>query len=82
VERDVAASSSQTNTYHDQLKVPMNIREALLNEDWIEVMQEELIQLKRSDVWALVPRPEGTGIMETKWIFEIIPESDGAVLRK
>jgi hypothetical protein len=65
VERDAAASSSQTNTHHDLLKAPMNIREALLNEDWIEVMQEELIQLKRSDVWKLVPRPKGTGIMET-----------------
>jgi hypothetical protein len=82
VEREAEALSCQTNTHCDMLKVPMNIREAQQNEEWIEVMQEELIQLKRSDVWALVPRPEGTGIMETKWIFEIIPESDGAVLRK
>jgi hypothetical protein len=82
VQRDAAASSSQTNTHHDLLKAPMNIREALLNEDWIEVMQEELIQLKRSDVWKLVPRPEGTGIMETNWIFEVIPEEDGVALRK
>jgi hypothetical protein len=82
VKWDAEASSCQTNTHCDLLKVPINIREAQHNEEWIEVMQEELIQLKRSDVWALVPRPEGTGIMETKWIFEIIPESDGAVLRK
>jgi hypothetical protein len=33
VERDAAASSSQTNTHHDLCKAPMNIREALLNED-------------------------------------------------
>jgi hypothetical protein len=45
-------------------------------------MQEELIQLKRSDVWKLVPRPKGTGIMETNWIFEVIPEEDGVALRK
>jgi hypothetical protein len=66
VERDVAASSSQTNTHYDMLEDSINVREAQQNEDWIEAMQEELIQLKRSDVWTLVPRPEGIGTMETK----------------
>jgi hypothetical protein len=34
---------------------PKNIKEALTEECWIEAMQEELNQFKRSDVWDLVP---------------------------
>ena len=35
---------------------PGNIKDALTDEFWI-VMQEELNQFKRSEVWDLVPRP-------------------------
>jgi len=34
---------------------PKNVKEALTNDFWIEAMQEELNQFKRSEVWDLVP---------------------------
>jgi hypothetical protein len=49
---------------------PKNVKEALADEFWIEAMQEELNQFKRSDVWDLVPRPEGVNVIGTKWIFK------------
>jgi hypothetical protein len=36
---------------------PKNVKEALTDEFWIEAMQEELNQFKRSEMWDLVPRP-------------------------
>ena len=33
-------------------------------------MQEELEQFERNDVWSLVPRPESTNVIGTKWIFK------------
>nr|GEW44921.1 hypothetical protein [Tanacetum cinerariifolium] len=36
---------------------PTNIKEAMLDHSWIELMQDELNQFKRLDVWELVARP-------------------------
>jgi len=45
---------------------PKNVKEALTYEFWIEAMQEELNQFKRSEVWDLVPRLEGMNVIGTK----------------
>jgi hypothetical protein len=49
---------------------PKNVKEALTDEFWIEAMQEELNQFKRSEAWDLVPRPEGMNVIGTKWIYK------------
>jgi hypothetical protein len=49
---------------------PKNVKEALTDEYWINAMQDELEQFKRNEVWELVPRPEGTNIIGTKWIYK------------
>lgn len=49
---------------------PKNIKEALTNELWINNMQEELCQLKRNNVWELVPRLENVNVIGTKWIYK------------
>ena len=36
---------------------PKNIEEALVDNDWIMAMEEELNQFTRNDVWILVPKP-------------------------
>ncbi|GKC06527.1 hypothetical protein Tco_0998137, partial [Tanacetum coccineum] len=36
---------------------PKNIKEAMADSTWIEVMQEEIHQFERLDVWELVDRP-------------------------
>jgi hypothetical protein len=60
---------------------PKNVKEALIDEFWIEPMQEELNQLKRSEVWDLVPRPEGVNVRGTKWIFKNKSDEHGNVTR-
>ena len=49
---------------------PKNVKEALLDEFWIKVMHEELEQFSHNNVWTLVPRPENTNVISTKWIFK------------
>ena len=37
---------------------PKNVTEAIVDEYLISVMQEELVQFERNDVWELVPKPK------------------------
>jgi len=60
---------------------PKNVKEALTDEFGIEAMQEELNQFKRSDVWDLVPRPEGMNVIGIKWIFKNKSDEHGFVTR-
>ncbi|GKD41401.1 retrovirus-related pol polyprotein from transposon TNT 1-94 [Tanacetum coccineum] len=48
---------------------PKNVNEALADESWIVVMQEELNQFIANDVWELVPQPRNMTIIGTKWVF-------------
>jgi len=48
---------------------PTTVNEALSDDGWILVMQEELIQFQRNDVWDLVPKPQQKNIIGTKWVF-------------
>ncbi|TYK27585.1 putative mitochondrial protein [Cucumis melo var. makuwa] len=45
---------------------PTPVENALKDEYWINVMQEELLQFKRNNVCTLVPKPDGANIIETK----------------
>nr|GFC93867.1 hypothetical protein [Tanacetum cinerariifolium] len=54
-----ASSSSQNN-----------VKEAMTDPAWIESMQEELLQIKRMDVWVLVPTPDNISPLTLKWIFK------------
>jgi len=47
-----------------------NRTEAPTDEIWIDAMEDELNQFKRSEVWDLVPRPEGINVIGTKWIYK------------
>nr|GEY04484.1 Gag-Pol polyprotein [Tanacetum cinerariifolium] len=49
---------------------PKNIKEAMSDHSWIELMQDELHQFKRLDVWELVPRPDGKNIIAVKWLWK------------
>jgi hypothetical protein len=60
---------------------PKNVKEALIDEFWIGAMQEELNQFRRSEVWDLVPRPEGVNVIGTKWIFKNKFDEHGIVTR-
>ncbi|XP_063942736.1 uncharacterized protein LOC135150383 [Daucus carota subsp. sativus] len=60
---------------------PKIAKEALLDEDWISAMQDELNQFTRSKVWELVPKPEDTSIIGTKWVFRNKLDENGTVVR-
>jgi hypothetical protein len=47
---------------------PFKVEEALQDLDWVLAMQEELHNLKRNEVWSLVPRPK-QNVVGTKWVF-------------
>nr|GFB65373.1 retrovirus-related Pol polyprotein from transposon TNT 1-94 [Tanacetum cinerariifolium] len=60
---------------------PANVAEALRDADWVGVLQEELDQFARLNVWRLVPRPEGKTIIKTKWIFKNKKDKSSLVIQ-
>ncbi|GJT64317.1 retrovirus-related pol polyprotein from transposon TNT 1-94 [Tanacetum coccineum] len=60
---------------------PKNVNEALGDESWIVVMQEELNQFIANDVWELVPQPKNMTIIGTKWVFRNKLDENGIVSR-
>nr|GFB39070.1 retrovirus-related Pol polyprotein from transposon TNT 1-94 [Tanacetum cinerariifolium] len=58
-----------------------NVAEALRDADWVGAMQDELDQFARLKVWRLVPRPEGTSVIKTKWIFKNKKDESNLLIR-
>jgi len=48
---------------------PKNVNDALGDSNWVVVMQDELNQFTRNDVWSLVPRTNEMNVIGTKWVF-------------
>ncbi|GKC52722.1 putative ribonuclease H-like domain-containing protein [Tanacetum coccineum] len=49
-------------------KEPKKVIQALEDQNWIEAMQEELLQFKLQKVWTLVDLPNGKRAIGTKWM--------------
>jgi hypothetical protein len=47
---------------------PYRVEDALRDSDWVLVMQEELNNFTRNEVWHLVPRPN-QNVVGNKWVF-------------
>jgi len=60
---------------------PTTVDEALSGDRWIIVMQEELNQFQRNDVWDLVPKPQQKNIIGIKWVFKNKLNEQGEVVR-
>ena len=60
---------------------PKNTKEAENDPNWINAMQKELNQFKRTNVWTLVERPYDNNVIETKWIFKNKLDEHGDVVR-
>ncbi|GKA49080.1 retrovirus-related pol polyprotein from transposon TNT 1-94 [Tanacetum coccineum] len=58
-----------------------NVNEALTDDSWIVVMQEELNQFTANDVWELVPQPRNMTIIGTKLVFRNKLDENGIVSR-
>ncbi|GKD63091.1 putative ribonuclease H-like domain-containing protein [Tanacetum coccineum] len=60
---------------------PKSVTKALSDTDWVEAMQEELLQFKLQKVWVLVDLPKGKRAIGTKWIFRNKKDERGIVIR-
>nr|GFA00710.1 hypothetical protein [Tanacetum cinerariifolium] len=60
---------------------PKNIKEAMADSAWIELMQEELHQFDRLDVWELVDRPLCTNVINLKWLWKNKRDEENNVIR-
>jgi hypothetical protein len=59
---------------------PRRVEEALQDSYWLMVMQEELNNFTRNEVWHLVPRPN-QNVVGTKWVFRNKQDEHGVVTR-
>nr|GEW57414.1 retrovirus-related Pol polyprotein from transposon TNT 1-94 [Tanacetum cinerariifolium] len=60
---------------------PKNVNEALTDDSWKVVMQEELNQFIANDVWELVSQPRNMTIIGTKWVFRNKLDENGVISR-
>ncbi|GAA0149080.1 transmembrane signal receptor [Lithospermum erythrorhizon] len=60
---------------------PNDVKKILLDEHGINAMQKELIQFDKNDVWELVPQPNDSNVIRTKWIFKNKSDEFGNVTR-
>ena len=59
---------------------PKNIKDAIVDENWMIAMQEELNQFEISKVWELVPRPSNQSVIRTRWVFRNEMDGNGIIL--
>nr|GEX98639.1 hypothetical protein [Tanacetum cinerariifolium] len=60
---------------------PKNIKEAMADSAWIELMQEELHQFDRLDIWELVDRPLCKNVINMKWLWKNKRDEENTVIR-
>ena len=60
---------------------PKNIVEAEGDSYWLLIMQEELNQFERNQVWCLIPRPYDRPTIGTKQIFRNKLDESGNIIR-
>nr|GEZ35765.1 hypothetical protein [Tanacetum cinerariifolium] len=60
---------------------PKNVKEAMTDPAWIDLMQEKLILFKRLDVWVLVPAPDNISPLTLKWLFKNKHDEEQTVIR-
>nr|GEU41450.1 retrovirus-related Pol polyprotein from transposon TNT 1-94 [Tanacetum cinerariifolium] len=58
-----------------------NVKEAITDPAWIDLMQEELLQFKRLDVWVLVPAPDNISPLTLKWLFKNKHDEEQTIIR-
>ena len=60
---------------------PNNLNDAIVYENWVMAMQEELNQFERNEVWELVPKPNDQSVIGTKWVFRNKMDENGIIVR-
>nr|GEV63342.1 hypothetical protein [Tanacetum cinerariifolium] len=60
---------------------PRNVKEDMNDPAWIDLMQEELLQLKRLDVWVLVHAPDNIKPLTLNWLFKNKHDEENTIIR-
>nr|GEY66040.1 retrovirus-related Pol polyprotein from transposon TNT 1-94 [Tanacetum cinerariifolium] len=78
-------SLNSTNTFSDvgpsNTEEPKRVHQSLKDPNWIEAMQEELLQFKMHKVWVLVELPHGKRAISTKWVYRNKKDERGILIR-
>nr|GEW51695.1 integrase, catalytic region, zinc finger, CCHC-type, peptidase aspartic, catalytic [Tanacetum cinerariifolium] len=77
----IGGQPSATTRSVPAAQAPQNVKEAVTDPAWIELMQEEIIQFKRLDVWVLVPAPDNISPLTLKWLFKNKHDEEQTVIR-
>jgi hypothetical protein len=56
-------------------------RDALSHPEWQLAMAEEIVALKRTGTWDLVPLPSSASPITCKWVYKIKTRYDGSIER-
>jgi hypothetical protein len=60
---------------------PSTYEEPVKQQVWKDAMMEEYQSIMKSDVWEVVPRPEGRSVVTSKWIYRIKHAANGSIER-
>nr|GEW05530.1 retrovirus-related Pol polyprotein from transposon TNT 1-94 [Tanacetum cinerariifolium] len=81
----VESTGSPSSTTADQdassPMEPKTYNDALTQSCWIELMQEDLNEFERLEVWELVPRPDKVMVITLKWIYKVKLDELGGILK-
>nr|GEV31584.1 retrovirus-related Pol polyprotein from transposon TNT 1-94 [Tanacetum cinerariifolium] len=80
----VNTASTPVNTASPLRNIPVEskkISQALIDESWVDAMQEELLQFKTQQVWILVDLPFGKKVIGTKWVYNYKKDERGVIVR-
>ncbi|GJR38214.1 retrovirus-related pol polyprotein from transposon TNT 1-94 [Tanacetum coccineum] len=65
----------------EHLIEPKTYKDELTQLCWIKIMQEELHEFERLEVWELVPRPDKVMVITLKWIYKVKLDELGGILK-
>ncbi|GJR98686.1 retrovirus-related pol polyprotein from transposon TNT 1-94 [Tanacetum coccineum] len=60
---------------------PKNFKSAITEDCWFQVMQDEIHEFDRLQVWGLLPQPDCVMIIALKWIYKVKLDEYGDVLK-
>ncbi|RDX76963.1 hypothetical protein CR513_42983, partial [Mucuna pruriens] len=63
----------------DAIKTPTSVQEALKDENWVQVMKEEMKALEKNSTWKIVDRPKDKRAIGCRWIYIVKCKSDGTL---
>nr|GEW32847.1 putative ribonuclease H-like domain-containing protein [Tanacetum cinerariifolium] len=77
----VGAEADFNNLKSSILEEPKRVHQALKDPNWIETMQEEILQFKMQKVWVLVDFPHRKRAIGTKLVYRNKKDERGIVIR-